>query len=318
MQHHLNRRRFLGAAIGTGAAAAAAGSWAPSAGAQGDGAGARRTVPNNRIGIQLYTMREVMGNGDRRAVRRVLNRLASMGYTEVELAGYAGLTAQQFRSLVDAAGLRAVAGHDGVNIDPANTTWQNDYKQTLENANTLGQQYTGFAWFPGPYDDADFWSFLAERFNEAGALAKAAGLQFFYHNHDFEFTNKQPDGTPFFDVLLEETDPALVQFELDLYWIVEGGENPLAYLSAEPSRYFAYHVKDRTWKARPDNQPNFEDVGPGSIDFPDPFAAGLGRPRTDKHYFIEHDAPWLSHPNDPQAEFRTAQAGVTYLRNVRF
>ena len=263
-------------------------------------------------------MREVMANGDRRAVRRVLNFLGSIGYTEVEIAGYAGFTATQFRKWVDDAGLRAVAGHDGVNIDPANTNWQADYETTLENANIMGQKFTGLAWFPPPYDNADFWHFLAERLNEAGALAKAAGLQFFYHNHNFEFENKQADGTPFYDILLEETDADLVKFELDLYWIIQGGENPLAYLSADPSRYFAYHVKDRTWKPRPDGQQNFEDVGPGAIDFPDIFAAGLGRPKTDKHYFVEHDEPWLSHPDDPEAEFKTAQAGVTYLRNVRF
>ena len=79
--------------------------------------------------------------------------------------------------------------------------------------------------------------------------------------------------------------------------------------ATHPSRYFAYHVKDRTWGDRPDEN-DWEDVGPGSIDFPDIFAAGLGRPRTDKHYFVEHDAPSLSHPDDPKAEFKTAQAGV--------
>ena len=326
---NLNRRRFLGATVGAGAAAAAAGAgaWAPAAGAQGAGERGNRRVPNNRIGIQLYTMREVIGENDRRALRRVLNFLGDIGYTEVELAGYYGFTAAQFRSWIDAAGLRAVSGHDGVNIDPENTTWQSDYERALENANTMGQKYTGLAWFPGPYDDADFWRFLAGRMNEAGELAKAAGLQFFYHNHDFEFVNKQESGAPFFDLLLEETDRDLVEFELDIYWIITGGENPLAYLSADPSRYFAYHVKDRTWKPRPDiTNPDgsvtivqeFEDVGPGATDFPDVFAAGLGRPRTDKHYFVEHDSPWLSHPDDPQAEFKTAQAGVTYLRDVRF
>jgi hypothetical protein len=176
----LNRRRFLGAAIGTGAAAATAGSWAPTATAQGGSAGARRNVPNNRIGIQLYTMREKMGNGDRAAVRRVLNRLGAMGYTEVELAGYAGHTPQLFRRWLDDAGLRAPAGHDGVNIDPANTiAWETEYKQTLANANIMGQKFTGLAWFPGPYDDADFWQFLAERMNRAGELAQEAGLQFY-------------------------------------------------------------------------------------------------------------------------------------------
>jgi sugar phosphate isomerase/epimerase len=314
---NLNRRRFLGAAIGTGAAAAAAGSWAPTAGAQAGAPGYRRQVPNNRIGIQLYTMRRLMPDGDRQAVRRILNQLGAMGYTEVEMAGYWGFTAQQARTWLDAAGLRAVSGHDPLNIDPASTTWAEEYKQTLENANILGQKYTGLAWWGGPYTTERFKQ-LADRLDAAGALAKQAGLQFFYHNHNFEFENKQPDGTPNYDILLKETNASNVKFELDLYWIITGGENPLAYLSADPSRYFAYHVKDRTWKPRPNGANNFEDVGPGAIDFPDIFAAGLGRPRTDKHYFVEHDEPTLSHPNDPQAEIKTAQAGVNYLRNVRF
>jgi len=311
----LNRRRFIGAAIGTGAVAATAGSWTPAASADSGTGNRSRGVPNSRIGIQLYTMREKMGGDANRAnVRRVLNRLDAYGYSEVELAGYAGFTAQQFRALLDNAGLNAVSGHDGVNIDPNNTTWQSDYEQTLENANVMGQQYTGLAWFPGPYDDASFWSFLAQRMNEAGELAKAAGLQFFYHNHNFEFENKQADGTPFFDLLLAETDPELVKFELDLYWIIRGEQNPLEYLTDHADRFFAYHVKDRTWGDRP-NEEDFEDVGPGAIDFPDIFAVGIATP---KHYFVEHDAPWLSHPGDDDAEFITARTGATYLKNVRF
>jgi sugar phosphate isomerase/epimerase len=316
---NLNRRRFLGAAIGTGAVAAAAGSWAPAATAQGGAPGSRRTVPSNRIGIQLYTMREVMGNsGDRRAVRRVLNFLGSIGYTEVELAGYAGFTATQFRGLVDEAGLRAVAGHDGVNIDPANTTWQAGYQQTLDNANTMGQKYTGLAWFPPPYDNEDFWHFLAERLNEAGALAKAEGLQFYYHNHNFEFENKQANGRPLYDIFLEETDPELVKFELDLFWITEGGASAVDYLSADPGRYIGYHVKDHVWGDRP-NAADYHDVGPtGMLDFPDLFDAGDGR--GDKHFFIEHDEPWLSHTGDEDAnaEYLTAKAGITYLQQVRW
>jgi sugar phosphate isomerase/epimerase len=302
MQHHLNRRRFLGAALGTGAAAATAGSWAPTAGAQAAGGGSGRSVPSNRIGIQLYTMRRLMPNGDRRAVRRILNQLGAMGYTEVEMAGHYDFPAAQLRGWIDDAGLRAVSGHDGFDLAPGDA-WKSAYQQALEDAVTLGQKFTGFPWFGGPYT-TEYFQFLAERLNEAGAMAKAAGLQFFYHNHNFEFDNKQPD-------------PGLVKFELDLFWITEGHENPLAYLSADPTRYIAYHVKDRTWKPRPDEE-DFEDAGPGSIDFPDPFAAGLGRPRTDKHYIIEHDWPLLSHPDDPEAELKTAQAGVTYLRNVRF
>jgi sugar phosphate isomerase/epimerase len=311
----LNRRRFLGAAIGTGAAAATAGSWAPVAAAQGGGgaAGGRRTVPNNRIGIQLYTLREIMT--DRRSVRRVLNQLGAMGYTEVEMAGHYDLPVAQLRGLLDDAGLRPVSGHDGFDLAPGDA-WKAPYQESLEYAAELGQKFSGLAWFPGPYTE-EFFRFLAGRLNEAGELAQAAGLQFFYHNHDFEFTNKQASGAPNYDILVEETDPGLVQLQLDLYWIIEGGENPLAYLSADPARYMGYHVKDRTWKPRVD-APNFEDPGPGSIDFPDIFAAGLGRPRTDKHYIVENDDPYLVHPGDPEAPLKTAQQGVTFLRDVRF
>ena len=311
----LNRRRFLGAAIGTGAAAAAAGTWTPGASAQsgGSAAGGRRTVPNNRIAIQLYTLREIMT--DRRSVRRVLNQLGAMGYTEVEMAGHYDLTAPQLRGLLDDAGLRPVSGHDGFPI-VADDSWKGPYQEALDYAAELGQKYTGLAHFGGPYDEARFQR-VAEQLEEAGEMAQSAGLQFFYHNHDFEFSNKQADGTPLFDILLA-TNRDRVKFQLDLYWIIEGGENPLAYLSADPARYMGYHVKDRTWKPRPDGAPNWEDAGPGSLDFPDMFAAGLGRPRTDKHYIIEHDDPFLSHPGDPDAPLKTAQTGVEFLRNVRF
>lgn len=227
----VNRRRFLGTAIGTGAAAAAAGAWTPAARATGGGGGGGRgQVPNNRIGIQLYTMRRLMPANDRQAVRRVLNWLGRTGYTQVEMAGYYGFTARQVRNWLDDAGLRAVSGHDPLDITVPDGQWESKYQKTLEDANTMGQKLTGFAWFPGPYT-AEYFTFLADRFNKAGAMAARAGLQFFYHNHDFEFTNKQADGTPVYDILLEQTDPNLVKFELDLFWIIEGGENPLEYLA---------------------------------------------------------------------------------------
>ena len=312
MTQNVNRRRFLGAAIGTGAAAA----WAPSALASSESSsavGGSNAVPGNRRGIQLYTMREKMQTQSQ--ARDVLRFLGANGYTEVETAGHYGWTAAQFRAELDKAGLRAISGHDG----PDSTFppgWQTSYGETLKYAAELGQKYTGWAWFPGPYDDVNVWNDLAKKFNEAGALARDHGLQFFYHNHNFEFENKQADGRPVYDILLEKCDYDLVKFELDLFWITEGGANAVEYLSADPSRFWAYHVKDHVWGRRA-NAANFEDVGPGMLDFPDLFAAGNGR-RLDKHFFIEHDEPWLSHPNDPQAEFKTAKAGIQYLQTVRW
>lgn len=311
----VNRRRFLGAAIGTGAAAAAAGAWAPTAGAarQSGGGGGKRNVPNNRIGIQLYSLRRLMANNDRQAVRRMFNWLGRAGYTEVEMAGYYGFTAKQIKPWIQDAGLRAASGHDGLNLDVPDGQWEAAYQKTLEDAKFLGQSFTGVAWHPGPHT-VERYKFLADRFNKAAAMASRVGLQFFYHNHDFEFTNKDAAGVPLYDILLNETDANLVKFELDLYWIVVGGESPLDYLGRDPARYPLYHVKDKTWKDRP-NEQDWEDVGPGSIDFPDIFAAGH-RNRLDKHFIIEHDNPPLSHPGDPEAEYKTAQQGLKYLRDV--
>jgi sugar phosphate isomerase/epimerase len=318
MEQGLNRRHFLGAAMGTGAAAAT-GALAPGALAHGrhghdHGHGSSDRVPWNRRSSQLYSWRRIMGRSQADA-EGMLRALSKMGYTQVERAGTYDWTAKQFKRVLDRYDLWAHSSHDGFSIDPTNTTWKDEWKPALEYAVELDQKFIGFAWFPGPYDDKAFWQFLADRFDEAGALAKSYGLQFFYHNHDFEFTN-QFDGAPAYNILLEETDRDLVKFELDLYWIVYGGESPVHYLSDDPARYPLYHVKDRTWRNRPTEQ-DWEDVGPGSIDFPDIFEAGDGR-RLDKHFVIEHDWPLLSHPDDEKAELRTAWAGVEYLRNVRW
>jgi sugar phosphate isomerase/epimerase len=324
MEQSTSRRGFLGAAIGTGAAAAlapealAGGRHGRKHGRHGHhkhGGGGR--VPKDRRGIQLYTLRRIMERSQADA-RNVLRFLGRNGYTEVETAGHYGWTAQQFRSELRRAGLRAVAGHDGPDFNfPAG--WQDAYRTTLDYAAELGQKFTGFAWFPGPYDSLAKWHDLAAKFNEAGDIAQEFDLQFFYHNHDFEFLNKQPDGSPVYDILLEETDRELVEFELDLFWITEGGGNGVEYLSADPRRFMGYHVKDHVWgdrrKEDGSDEADWEDAGPGMLDFPDLFDAG---DRGDKHYFIEHDWPQLSHPDDEEAEYKTALNGIRYLDSVRW
>ena len=177
-------------------------------------------------------------------------------------------------------------------------------------------QLGGFSGDAAPYNSEATWHSLAQHLNRAGAIAREYGLQFFYHNHDFEFANRF-GGNPAYDILLAETNPDLVKFELDLYWIVYGGESPVHYLADDPARFPLYHVKDRTWRNRPNDQ-DWEDTGPGSIDFPDIFRAGDVR-GVDKHFIIEHDWPLLSHPNaQNDAEYLTAEVSVDYLRSVRW
>jgi sugar phosphate isomerase/epimerase len=311
MDKGLNRRHFIGAAVGTGAAAGL-GAFTPSAfgrrkAARAAAAPGRRRVPLGDISIQLYSLRHIMEN--QRDARRTLSALADQGYRKVELAGYYGWTPRQLRRVLDDNGLHAHSSHN----DPINDP---NYEATLEGMNELGQEYTGLAWIPGPYTEERF-KRLAQQLNVAGEKAAAAGIQFFYHNHDFEFLNKRADGAAIYDTLLEDTDPGLVKFEMDLYWIVVGGGNPLDYLSSDPDRWPLYHVKDKTWSDRPDAQ-DWEDVGPGSIDFPDIFAAGDTGRRPRKQFIVEHDDPALSHPDEPLPGLVTSQVSMDTLRNLRF
>lgn len=315
MEQGLNRRRFLGAAIGTGAALTGAGSLATAAPAAGGSASG--SVPRDRRAIQLWTMRRVMDNSQDDA-RRVLRWLGRAGYRLVEPYWRFEWTAQQFRAELDSAGLRVLSSHDGLDIDPASTTWRDSYRQNLEYAAELGQEYTGLSWYPPPYTEERFRQ-IAERMNEAGALAHEYGLQFFAHNHDFEFLNRRADGEPLFNVYVEETERRLVMFQLDILWIVVGGESAVEYVGADPTRYMGYHVRDHVWGTRRNADGTIgkqdEDAGPGMLDFPDVFRAG---DKGDKHFIIEHDEPQLSHSGAEDAEFTTAKAGIDYLREVRW
>jgi sugar phosphate isomerase/epimerase len=317
MEQNVSRRGFIGAAIGTGAAAAVGTPAFAHGRGHGHHGGRGGSVPRDRRGIQLYTMRRQVDDlGVTPA--DLFRALGRMGYTEVEKFTTWGLTARDMRRQLDRAGLRAISGHDGPGF-PGTNPDSDEYREALEYSAELGQKFTGLAWFSGdeaPYNSEDTWHSLAEHLNTAGEIARREfGLQFFYHNHNFEFTNQFND-RPAYDILLEETDRRWVKFQLDLFWITEGGGNGVEYLSAHPDWYVSYHVKDHVWGDRPDAD-DFEDAGPGMLDFPDLFDAGDGR-GLDKHYFIEHDWPLLSHPDDDQAEFKTALAGIRYLQNVRW
>jgi sugar phosphate isomerase/epimerase len=311
MEQNVSRRGFIGAAIGTGAAAAVTPTVAF---AQDGGDGGRNRVPRNRRGIQMWTVRRLTPN--QAGARNVLRALGRMGYANIEKFQNHGWTVEEFKRELDRAGLRCISGHDGPGF-PGNPD-SDEYRATLEYAAELGQEFTGLAFFSGDYANEDTWHALAEHLETAGEIARREfGLQFFYHNHDFEFSNRF-NGRPAFDILLNGTSRRNVRFQMDLFWITEGGGNGVEYLSADPGRYVSYHVKDHVWGDRLD-APDWEDAGPGMLDFPDLFDAGDGRnAQHDKHFFIEHDDPRLSHPSDPEAELTTAKVGIKYLEEVRW
>jgi len=245
----------------------------------------------DRIGLQLYTVRHQMEKDFEGTIARV----AATGYREVEFAGYFGRNPRDVRALLDHHGLAAPSSH--VSLAPA------DWRAALDAAPVVGHRYLVIAWIPPEQRRTlDDYKRAAERLNHAATEAKAAGLQFAYHNHDFEF---QPlDGKLQYDVLLAETDPKLVQLEMDLYWITKGGQDPLAYFERWPGRFPMVHVKDSA--GPPDNR--MVEVGAGKIDFKKIFAqsdqAGI------RHYFVEHD--------DAADPFASIRASCEYLKQLEF
>ena len=226
-------------------------------------------------------------------VERTLEMVAEIGYHEVEFAGYFERTPRELRATLDGLGLTAPATHLGLNI------LRDGLDEAVETAATLGHRYLVLPSLPAPdHDSLDDYRRIGDEMNRIGEVCHASGLRFAYHNHEFEF--ERMDGRIPFDVLLEETDPELVQIELDLFWIIDGGQDPLAYFEAHPGRFHLCHVKDRLADG------TMVEVGAGEIDFAAMFAqaanAGL------EHYFVEHDQP-----SDPGASVRESYRHLSRL-----
>lgn len=293
----MDRRGFFGHSLGAGLLLAGAGRLAA----------VGRPLPDT-WGLQLYTVRSLMAAD----VERTLADVARIGYEEVEFAGYFGRTPAQIRTTLDAEGLVAPAVH--LSIGELRT----GFEAAVEAAAEVGHRYLVLPHLAGPdrpgnvpgdgrSEVIDGYTALADEFNRIGEACEAAGLRFAYHNHDFELEvyeapedeEEEEDIRPL-DILLRNTDPDLVRFEADFYWLVHGGADPLEYFWLHPGRFELCHVKDRTARGA------MADVGAGVIDFEGIFdragQAGL------IHYFVEHD-----NPSDPLASVR---ASYEYLASL--
>lgn len=229
-----------------------------------------------RIGIQLYSVRTEM----ERDMPATLARLAEIGYREVEFAGYFGRSPAQVRALLEANRLAAPSTHVGYDL------LRSGWDKALDDALAAGHAFVTVPWLPEEARRTrDDWRRTADAFNRAAERARARGLRFAYHNHDFEF--RDVDGDTLFDTLLQHTDPSLVEYEMDVYWTVRAGRDPLAYLRRHPSRFALLHIKD---SAGPPAH-TMVDVGAGTIDFAAILALDARQQSAVRHVFVEHDQP---------------------------
>lgn len=279
---------------------------APSGGGS-DAAGGSSTVPVEEVSVQLFNFFACIGMDQSPEAQgrqeEVLSSLASMGYKNVEPVDYTsfqGLTAEQYRALLDKYGLSASSLHTSVSMETTDAQWS----QALSTAKTIGAGYIGAGSTPSFTTEAE-WIAYAEKIDHLGALASEAGVQYIVHSHDWEFASVS-EGKTAYDILQEYTSTENVAFELDLYWATKAGVDPIGLIDTYGDRIELLHVKDMA------EDGSFATVGEGTIDFAPIFAAAGDRV---SYYVVERD-PSFSDPDfDP---FAPAEKGLENLLGVEF
>lgn len=259
------------------------------------------------IGLQIYTLRDQIP-GD---MVGTLKKVADIGYKNIEGYGYGnrmilGKTPSEFRKTIEDLGMNLPSMHVVTELTTAESkvNIMDQWKITVEDMASIDVKYVVYAIIAEEerktLDDFKRW---AETFNHFGEICKQAGTQFAYHNHAFEFEPKE--GQMLYDILLKGTDPELVKFEIDLYWITKGGQDPVAYFAKHPGRFELYHIKDMEDSA----EKTFTEVGQGTIDFERVFrvkeTAGM------KMFFVEQDLTKID-------RFKSIKMSFDYLNNADF
>jgi sugar phosphate isomerase/epimerase len=254
-------------------------------------ASAAAAQAKDNYGAQLYTVRAAMADD----AEATLERVAAIGYTEIEFAGLFGNEPAKVRATLDRLKLRAIASH---------ADWKrlrDDPDALIAETRTLGAKYLVLAWLP-PEERQTLpqWRWWVGHMNRVAAKARQQGLRFAYHAHDFEYA--PIDGVRPMDLLLAETEARNVQFEIDIYWTVKGGDDPIALVSKHPGRFPLAHLKDMRAA-----DSGMADLGDGKIDI----AAFLKTARKLglKHAFVERD--------DSADPFLTLERSLKHLKSIK-
>jgi sugar phosphate isomerase/epimerase len=257
------------------------------------------------IGLELYTVNAELDKD----YEGTLKKVAEVGYTEIEAGVSAKRTAADAKKAFDAAGLKCHSIHIGMG----------GIEEAIPYAKEVGAKYVissvTFPVQPKPGPDGkvdmkalfaqissftpDDYRLIAARCNDMGKKAKEAGLQFGYHNHNFEF-KPQPDGSIGYDVILKNTNPSLVTFELDCGWMSAAGHSPAEYLTKYSNRYSLLHIKDFRPTSAPStslaesDRPKPAELGRGHVDYKPIFSAA--KKANIEYYYVEQEPPFTTTP----------------------
>jgi sugar phosphate isomerase/epimerase len=221
---------------------------------------AAKPVGKGRCGLQLYSLRDQLPKDPQGWIKKV----AEAGYQNCETFApgpdnkFFGMAVKDFKALLDANNLTTTSGHYGMDEYLGKGTDQ-DLGRYIDIVHALGQRYMTVPWLAEAFRKD--WAQIADKFNALAARLKKEGIRMAYHNHNFEF--EKAGATNGLEILLKHTDPDLVHFEMDLYWVVRGGADPVALFREHPGRFVMWHIKDMDRTTPTLNT----EVGAGSIDF---------------------------------------------------
>jgi sugar phosphate isomerase/epimerase len=208
------------------------------------------------FGLQLWTIREDLAKDP----KAVLKQVASYGYKQIEsfegkMGIFWGMTHLEFKKYMDELGMSIISSHCDIT---------KDFEKKAADAAAIGMKYLIYP-YEGPKQTLDDYKKHADDFNKKGEICKKNGIRFAFHNHNFSF--EAIDGQFPQDIMMKNTDASLVDFEMDIYWVVATGQDPIEWFKKYPGRFKLCHVKDRSKTPGTDNGKNSIDLGAGSIDF---------------------------------------------------
>ena len=251
----------------------------------------------NQFGIQLYTLRDDLPKDP----KGIITQLASFGYKQLE--GYEGpqgmfwnMPHKDFKMFLDDQGLTMISSHCEI---------KNNFAEKAGQAAEIGMSYL-ICPYIGPQKSMEDWKKVTDLFNDCGRICKEHGIRFAYHNHEYSF--KAFSGMIPQDFIMQNTDPALVDHEMDIYWVVTGGADPVDFLDRYPNRFRLCHVKDRI-KGSTERDASC-DLGTGFIDYPKilKIAADKGV----KYYIVEQER------YDNSTPIKSAKVDAEYLKKLVF
>ncbi len=301
-----SRRQFIRRAGSLGAAALVLPLWAcNNAKSESTGTGSTTNRADRspsgdleEYGLQLYTLRDEMPKDPKGTLRKI----ADMGYTQIEgyegkLGMFWGMEPQAFKDYLDELGLTMVSSHCDIN---------ENFAEKARQAASIGLEYL-ICPYIGTRDDRAGWQEVVEQFNACGKTCADNGLRFAYHNHAYTF--EEVDGIVPQAYLMDNTD-ATVDYEMDIYWVVTAGEDPIAWLNRYPDKWTLCHVKDRSRDAAPDDMDASVNLGEGTIDFP--AVLSVAEEQGMNYYILEQEEYEGTTP------LKAAAAGARYLQTFKF